>query len=206
MIEVWGRVSSLNVQKVMWAMAEMDLDWQRHDVGGPWGGNNDPAFVAMNPNRLVPVVRDGDLVLWESNACTRHLCARYGEGGLWPVDPDVRAVADMWMDWVATALSPALREPFIQLIRTRPDERDMAAVERSVRRLDELFRMLDAHLEGRSWVAGNGLTVGDIPSGVATYRYFNMNIARPELPNVTRWYVSLTERSAFRTHVMVPLT
>lgn len=206
MIEIWGRVNSINVQKVMWAASELDLDWRRHDVGGPWGGTADPAFVAMNPNRLVPVMRVDDTVLWESHACVRYLAARYGEGVLWAADPLERARADMWMDWMATTLHGPIRKAFWQLVRTPLAQRDMAAVNQEIHRLADIFGTLDRHLAATPYVAGERLTMGDIPVGCAAYRYYNLNIARPELRNLERWYVGLTERMPFRRHVMVPLT
>ena len=205
MIEVWGRVTSMNVQKAMWAAAELGLDWRRHDVAGVWGGTSEPGFVAMNPNRLVPVVRDGETVVWESHACVRYLAAKYGDGGLWPSDPGARAAADMWMDWMATTVMPVLGPVFMQMVRTKPADRDMALVDRSIHAAGEVFQLLDAHLAGQRFVAGDALTMGDIPLGCAAYRYFGLNIGRPALPNLSRWYEVLSGRQAFRTHVMVPI-
>ncbi|ESR23180.1 glutathione S-transferase family protein [Lutibaculum baratangense] len=205
MIEVWGRVTSINVQKVMWTAAELGLEWRRHDVGGAWGGTTEPSFVAMNPNRLVPVLRDGDTLVWESHACVRYLAATYGSDALWPSEPGARAAADMWMEWASTTLIPALGPTFIQLVRTKPEARDLSLLQASMKRTAEAFAMLDAHLRDRDFVAGDRLTMGDVPVGCATYRYLNLNIERPELPDLARWYRTLCARPAFRTHVMVPL-
>lgn len=206
MIEVWGRVNSINVQKVMWTLGELGVEYRRTDVGGPWGGTGDPDFVAMNPNRLVPVIRDRGTVIWESHVCVRYLAARYGDGGLWPTDPLERALSDRWMDWMATTLHGPIRTAFWELVRTPPKDRDAAAIEEAVKALGSVFGILDRHLETSVYVGGDRLTMGDIPVGCAAYRYFNLNIQRADLPNLARWYRSLTERPAYRTHVMVPVT
>jgi glutathione S-transferase len=206
MLRIWGRTNSLNVQKVMWAVAELGLEHERIDAGGAFGRLDSDEYRRLNPNRLVPTVEDGGTVVWESNACVRYLAARYGEGSLWPVDPVLRAGADMWMDWATTTVVPQLGVPFWQLIRTPAEKRDMAAVAAATQRLGPIWAMLDAHLADRRFVAGEGLTVGDIPVGVAFWRYRNLDIERPPLPHAERWGAELAKRDAYRAHVMLPLT
>ena len=103
MITIWGRNTSSNVQVVMWAVAELGLEHERIDWGGAFGGNDDPEYRAMNPNGVVPTIRDGELVMWESPAILRYLGARYGDEGFWPADPAERARLDMWAEWVKTS-------------------------------------------------------------------------------------------------------
>lgn len=206
MLEIWGRMSSINMQKVMWAAGELDLEHVRHDAGGVYGGVDTSDYALMNPNRLVPTISDDGFVLWESHAIVRYLAAKYDDGGLWPGDVQVRADADRWMDWMSTTLVPSIRTVFWQLIRTAPKDRDAAAIAAGVDDLARKFAILDAALSGREFIAGDRLTMGDIPIGCTAYRYFGLNIDRPELPNVERWYRRLTERPAFRVHVMVPIT
>src|SRR6185503_3524707 len=116
MLKVWGRKNSSNVQKVMWAVGELGLAHERIDIGGPFGGNREPAYLALNPNGLVPTVEDGDLVLWESNSIVRHLASRHGAGTLEPADPATRALASQWMDWQLSVASPAIGPAFMGLI------------------------------------------------------------------------------------------
>lgn len=206
MIRIWGRTSSINVQKVMWAVAELGLEHERVDVGGAFGGLDTPHYGAMNPNRLIPVIRDGETVVWESNAIVRYLAARYGSGGLWPEDPVQRATSDRWMDWQLTVVQPAIFPVFHGLIRTAPDKRDMVAIQAGAERLGEAMRILDAQLAGRPFLAGDTPTIGDIPIGCVCWRYYNLDVARPELPNVLAYRARLEERAGYRAHVMLPLT
>ena len=206
MIRIWGRTSSINVQKVMWAVAELGLEHERVDVGGAFGGLDTPHYGAMNPNRLFPVIRDGETVVWESNVIVRYLAARYGSGGLWPEDPVQRATSDRWMDWQLTVVQPAIFPVFHGLIRTAPDKRDMAAIQAGAERLGEAMRILDAQLAGRPFLAGDTPTIGDIPIGCVCWRYYNLDVARPELPNVLAYRARLEERAGYRAHVMLPLT
>lgn len=206
MLTIWGRTNSLNVQKVMWAVAELGLAHERIDAGGSFGGLDEPAFIAMNPNRLIPVIRDGEAVIWESNAIVRYLAARHGAGGLWPEDPALRAEADRWMDWQLTTAQPAMGPVFMGLVRTPPEQRDPAAIRRQAQRLGETMQVLDGHLADHRFVGGDVLTMGDIPVGCVAWRFLNLDIERPELPNLARWYGELQEREAYRRHVMLPVT
>ena len=206
MLRVWGRNNSINVQKVMWAVGELGLVHERIDVGGAFGGLDTAEYGRLNPNRRVPTVEDGDVVVWESNACVRYLAARYGTGSLWPDDPGRRARADMWMDWQGSTLLPDMTVVFWGLIRTPEAERDHARIAAAVERLGTTWRILDEHLASRRFVAGEALTIGDIPVGAGCYRYYGLPIERPALPNLEAWYGRLKERAPFREHVMLPLT
>ena len=206
MLRVWGRNNSINVQKVMWAVGELGLAHERIDAGGAFGGLDTPEYGRLNPNRRVPTVEDGDVVVWESNACVRYLAARYGAGTLWPEDPGRRARADMWMDWQGSTLLPDMTVVFWGLIRTPEAERDHAKIAAAVERLGTTWRILDEHLASRRFVAGEALTIGDIPVGAGCYRYYGLPIERPALPNLAAWYGRLKERAPFREHVMLPLT
>ena len=205
MLRIWGRTSSINVQKVMWAVAELGLAHERIDAGGPFGGLDGPDYAAMNPNRLIPVLQDGATVVWESNTIVRYLAARYGAGGLWPEDASRRSEADRWMDWQLTTLQPAIAPIFLGLIRTPPEKRDMALITASAERLGQAMTILDGHLATRPYVAGDALTMGDIPVGCVCWRYANLDVARPDLPNIAAYRERLEQRAGYRAHVMLPL-
>ncbi len=198
MITVLGRRNSANVQKVMWTLGELGLDYRRVDVGGTFGYPDDYA----NPNRVVPCIVDGELTLYESNACVRYLARRYGAGTLWPDDPAL-AVADQWMDWQQTSLG-AFFMLFAHKVRLPPEQADPGQIEPNLRRAGAALALLDAHLADRPYVAGTALTVGDIPLGALMYRWFTLDIDRPALAHLQAWYQRLVERPAYRKHVMVP--
>lgn len=204
MLKIWGRKTSINVQKAMWAVGELGLPHQREDVGGPFGGLDRPEFTALTPHRLVPVLQDGDAVVWESNAIVRYLAGRYGAGTLWPEDLAVRARSDQWMDWLLTTLYAPFITVFLGLIRTPPSQRDMNAIKGASLVTGQLMQTLDRHLEGQSFVAADHLTMGDIPVGATLYRYFTLEIERPSLPNVEAYYARLEARPAYSEHVMIP--
>jgi glutathione S-transferase len=145
-------------------------------------------------------------VLWESHAIVRYLCGVHGLGTLWPGTPRAFADIDKWMDWYHTSFEPDLRVVFWQLVRTPPDKRDMAAVEAARARCIKSLTLLDAQLTGKKFLGGTTFTMGDIPLGVAAYRWFALNVERPPLRNLEAWYLRLTERPAYQQHVMLPLT
>jgi glutathione S-transferase len=205
MLRIWGRRNSINVQKVMWAVGELDLPHEHIDAGGPFGGLDTDAFGEMNPNRRVPVIDDGGAIIWESHAIVRYLAGKYGAGTLWPNDPGLRAQSDMWTDWVLADLQPAFTGGvFWNFYRTPEQQRNWPLIRQGIARSTILFRLLDRQLEGRAFLAGETLTFGDIPAGAHLYRYSNLEIDRPSLPNVESWYARLQEREAYRMHVMVP--
>jgi glutathione S-transferase len=205
MITIYGRKSSFNVQKVMWLVGELGLDHKHIELGGSIGGLDTPSFLAMNPHGRVPVVDDNGTVVWESHAILRYLAARYGAGTFWRDDPRERALADRWMDWSQCSLQPDfLMGVFWGFYRTPATERNQPEIEKKVRRCAKHLQLLDSILADRTYLLGDRLTLADIPAGTALYRYFNIDIARPTLPRVERWYHALQERSPYRTHVMIP--
>jgi glutathione S-transferase len=205
MLKIWGRRNSINVQKVMWAVGELGLAHERIDAGGPFGGLDTEEFGEMNPNRRVPVIDDSGVIVWESHAIVRYLAAKYGAGSLWPDDPGARALSDMWMEWASTDLQPAfIGGVFWNFFRTPEAQRNWNAIRQGIARSAILFRMLDRQLEGKEFIAGDRLTIGDIAAGAQLYRYFELEIDRPSLENVEAWYARLRDRPAYREHVMVP--
>ncbi len=197
MIEVLGRRNSANVQKVMWTLGELGLEYERHDIGGSFGYPDD----YPNPVQVVPTIRDGDITVWESGACVRHLARTYGAGSLWPTDPGKLAEADMWMEWHRSDIASAFFPMFMMKIRGMGGTPEKIA--QAAERAGQIFAQLDRQLEGRSFICGDDLTVADIVNGAIMFRYMTLDIARPSLPHLEAWYQRLTERPTYQKHVMV---
>ena len=206
MLKIWGRISSVNVQKVVWAADEMGLAYERVEAGGAFGKTKTPEYLAMNPNSLVPVIEDDGFVLWESNAIVRYLAHKHARGTLWPDDDRKRADADRWMDWQATAYTPAMWAAFWQLVRTSPEKRDAKAVETSLAKTEQASEILEAALADREFITGESFTMGDIPIGCATHRWLNMPVWRVARPNIERWYATLKARPGGAKVLATPLT
>jgi glutathione S-transferase len=202
MIKIWGRNTSANVQKVMWAVSEIGLPHERIDVGGSFGGNREPAYLAMNPNGLVPTLQEEDgFLLWESNSIVRYLAAKHRAGVLEPSDPRARAQAQAWMDWQLSVLAPAITPGFIGLIRTSPEKRNHAAIEESMKKTKAAVAILDAELGKNAYLAGDAFSYGDIPVAVMANRYRQLVPERPPLPNFERWFAAIAARPAFKDQV-----
>jgi glutathione S-transferase len=205
MLKIIGRNTSSNVQKVLWVCGELGLEFDREDLGGPFGGNRSPEYLAMNPNGLVPTIVEDEFVLWESNTITRYLAAKYGKGtGFYPEDLRARAAGERWMDWQLSVMNPAMRPVFWGMVRTKPEDRDKA-LPKQIETLGEKFRMMDDHLAREDYMGGASFTIADIPVGIAVYRWFTMDIPRVDLPNLARYHERLKERAPFREHIMQPL-
>ena len=204
MLTVWGRVNSSNLQKVVWCCDELGLAYERIDMAGAFGFT--PEYLAMNPNKVVPTIDDDGFILWESNVIVRYLAAKHGHGTLYPADLKERAEADRWMDWQQTTLWAAMRPLFFGYVRTPEGQRDHAALAAAQRQSEDVLAIFERNLTDRAFVAGARFTMGDIPAGIAIYRWFALPIERPDFPHVARWYKSLTERPGYRAHVMHPLT
>lgn len=199
---VWGRATSGNVQKVMWLFAELGVDYERIDVGGEFGGNDTPEYLAMNPNGRVPVLQDGDAIIWESNTVVRYIAARYGAPRFWSNDPARRAAAEMWMDWALTTLQPQVTTLFHAAVRTPEAERDPARIAALTKGSVKVLQILDGHLAKSDWVAGDDLSIGDIPIGTQLYRYFDRDNERPPMPHLEAYYERMCGRPAYRDNVM----
>lgn len=207
MLKIYGRNTSSNVQKAMWAVGELNLKFERLDVGGAFGKNKEPDYLAMNPNGLVPTLVEGDFILWESNAIVRYLARAYGSGTLEPSDPKQIALANQWMDWQLSVVGPAIYHAFWGLIRTPAEKRDMAAIAESQRKTTDAMKILDAQLARTAYVAGDRFSMGDIPVGVMAYRFRQLCPERPNMPNLERWYAEIEKRKAFHDHVgSIPLS
>ena len=206
MLKIWGRISSVNVQKVVWAADELGLAYERIEAGGAFGKTKTPEYLAMNPNSLVPVIEDDGFVLWESNAIVRYLAHRHSRGALWPDDDRRRADADRWMDWQATTYTPAMWAAFWQLVRTPEEQRDMEVVETSLAKSEAAAAILDAALAGREYIGGAAFTMGDIPIGCATHRWLSLPVKREPRPNMERWYATLKARPGGAKVLATPVT
>ncbi|MBM3569278.1 MAG: glutathione S-transferase family protein [Alphaproteobacteria bacterium] len=205
MLKIYGRSDSSNVQKVMWLCAELGLQYEREDVGGKFGKTKEPWYLKLNPNSLIPTIDDDGFVLWESNAILRYLGAKHRSHTMWPAEPKAKAEADRWMDWQVSTAGPAMTPLFMGYVRTPPEKRDTAALEAAAVKAGEVWRILDAHLTDRGYVAGSTFTIGDMPVGIQAYRWFNLPIKRPDLPRLSEWYTKLTKRPAYRQVVMIPM-
>jgi glutathione S-transferase len=209
MIKIWGRNTSSNVQKAMWAIGELGLAHERFDIGGAFGMNKEPKYLAMNPNGLVPTLEEEDgFLLWESNSIVRYLASQHDRTCvLEPKDAHQRALASQWMDWQLSVVGPAITPAFWGLIRTPEDKRDMAAIAASQKRTTEVMQILDAQLGKTTFVAGPDFSYGDIPVGVMCYRYRQLVPGRPATPNLDRWYDAISSRKAFQDYVgSIPLS
>lgn len=206
MLQVWGRRNSSNVQKVMWLIGELDLPHEHIPAGGSFGLTQSSDFLAMNPHGRVPVIRDSDgTIVWESHSILRYLAARYGSPRFWSDDAGQRSQADRWMDWSQSTLQPAfLTGVFWGFYRTPEALRNAKSIDESLNRCAQYFQLLDQVLAERPFIAGDSLSLGDIAAGSNLYRYFELDIKRPDVPNVEAWYERLKLRPAFREHVMVP--
>ena len=205
MLTVYGRATSSNVQAVMWGIAELGLECDRLDYGHIYGGLDTAEFRAMNPHGLIPVLRDGDLVVWESAAILRYLAAQYGDGGaFWPADPVQRATVDKWAEWGKTSFSGLFTVPiFWARVRTAASQRDEAALKHALAEFDRAVAALEQQLETGPYVCGPKFTLADIIIGHVLYRYFDIDIPRGDHPRVRAYYDLLTQRPAFRDHVMI---
>ncbi len=201
MLKILGRKSSSNVQKVLWCCGEIGLPFERDDIGGEFGRNKTPEYLALNPNGLVPTINDDGFILWESNSCVRYLAAKYGKGKLWPADPQLAASASRWMDWQLSTVNGPIGTLFRAYLKKPKDDFPAAELEAAARRGGEVWKMLDAQLAKTPFVAGTDLTVGDIALGNAIYRWFKFPIERPPLQHLQAWYARLCQRPAYQQHI-----
>ena len=206
MLHIWGRTSSLNVRKVVWAAQELGLEFQRTDAGGQFGLVKEADYLRKNPNAQVPVIEDDGRILWESNVIVRYLCAKHSPGGLYPLDLDERFAAEQWMDWQQTTLNPAGRNAFIQLIRTPEEKRQPELITQSTAATNLLLDMLDAHLARHAFVGGEKFGMADIPLACEMHRWNGLPQTHVTRPHLDRWYEGILARPTARGVLDLPLS
>ncbi len=206
MLKIWGRKNSSNVRKALWCAEEAGIAYERVEAGGAFGVVNEPEYLARNPNGRVPMIEDGDLVLWESNAIVRYLAAAYAPGSLYPEDPASRACGDKWMDWTTSSFASEFRDLFWGILRTPVEQRNLPVIEAARQRCIALLELPERALGERPYLSGDSFAMGDIPLGSFIYAWFEMPIERPPQPNLQAWYARLCERPAYQLAVMTELT
>jgi len=202
MFRILGRRTSSNVQKVLWCLAELACPFEQEDYGGPFGRTRDPEYLRLNPNGTVPTVLDDELVLWESNTILRYVCNKLDAGTLYPQGIAERALVERWMDWQLSCLATPFGSLYRGLVREQLSRSD---VEPARMVTAQIFAILEHALEGRSFIAGDALTLADIALGPTVYRWLHMDIEREDAPNLRGWYERLALRSSFREYVMIGL-
>ena len=207
-LKIWGRKNSVNVQKVLWCLSELDLGYERIDAGMAFGRNNEPDYLAMNPNGRVPTLVDGDFVLWESNSVMRYLALAYApESTLYPKTPQARAGVDRWLDWTLSTLQPVDRPVFWALVRTPVAQRDMVAIQKDADAEAVQWRIVDAQLATRRFIEGDDFTIADIALGAYARRWFGVEgISKPVLPHLDRWFAQFAGRKGFAEFIAPPMS
>ncbi|AOJ78875.1 glutathione S-transferase family protein [Burkholderia ubonensis] len=201
MLHILGKIPSINVRKVLWLCAELDLPFEREDWGAGFRSTDDPAYLALNPHGLVPVIKDGDFVLWESNTIIRYLANRYGGESLYPAEPQARARIDQWLDWQASDLNRSWVFAFQGLVRKSPDHQDPDGIAKSIADWTKHMRVLNAQLDATgAFVAGDRFTLADIPIGLSVNRWLGTPFERPDLPAVQRYVERLATREGFKKY------
>ncbi|MCE5983440.1 glutathione S-transferase family protein [Pseudomonas sp. LF19] len=201
MLRILGKASSINVRKVLWTCAELQLPFAREDWGSGFRSTAEEAFLALNPNAMVPVIQDGDFVLWESNSIIRYLVSQYGGQQLYPAESKARARVDQWMDWQATDLNGAWSYAFVSLVRKAPTHQDPEALAAGCRNWARNMTILERQLERTgAYVSGADFSLADIPIGLSVNRWLQTPLERPALPAVEAYYDRLNEREGYRLH------
>lgn len=210
-LTLFGRITSSNVQKALWCLDALGLPFERVDIGGPFGGNRDAPYLALNPNGVIPTLVDetspGKVVVWESNTVARYLCNRYGPTAWYPDDARMRAQVEQWMDWQISTLNPGITPLFKALIRTPEHLREPAAIEAHHARTEAAMTVLNGALEGREWLASEDApSLAEVAMGASVYRWFELPVQRAPLGALADWYARLQGLPEFRRHVMIGLT
>jgi glutathione S-transferase len=198
MMRLWGRKNSINVQKVLWCLAEMGLaegkDFERIDAGLHFGQNRTPEFLKLNPNGLVPTLEDDNLVLWESNTILRYLVRQHDQSKRFPTNIAAQYQSEKWMDWQLGTMWPTLRRAFLGLTRTPETERNYAVIQKAYQDTNQLLALLDSVLADQKYCSGDSFHLGDISLALCVSRWALLNETFPDqtgprspLKNIEAW-------------------
>tara|TARA_B100000579_G_scaffold413235_1_gene405685 strand:- start:11 stop:646 length:636 start_codon:yes stop_codon:yes gene_type:complete len=202
MLKVYGRKDSSNVQKVLWTLNEIGVEYEQLDFGGKYGNLNTLDYLTLNPNARIPTIEEDGFILWESNSIVRYLASKYDSGGIYPSDPQICANANQWMDWQQTTVGQYIVPLFLGLVRTPYEDRNIGVIEASRQGMIKVMQILDDHLQTNIYVSGNEFSIGDIPLGIVVYRWLKLIQDRPKMTNLETWYKLLVKRPAFKCNVL----
>lgn len=207
-MRILGKISSINVRKVVWTCAELGIAYEREDWGKGFASTHTPEFLALNPNAQVPVVFTEDGVLWESNTICRYLTARAGRADLLPAEPWARAQVERWMDWQATDLNMSWRYVFPALARSDPPDPDPVQIAETTAKWNAAMAILEGRLaETGAYAAGEAFSLADILLGLSANRWRRTPLpTRPDLPAVAAYLARLEQRPAVREHGLFDVT
>lgn len=201
MLRIYGYAGSINVRKVLWTCDELGLPYDREDWAGGTRSVSEPAFAALNPVGMVPVIDDGDTRLWESNTIIRYLAARHGRTDLLPADPAARAQVEKWMDWQGSDFNNSWRVCFQALVRKNPAVQDPVAIEASLSTFAYMVGIIDAQLAAsKGYLCGDTLTLADVVIGLSIHRWYSIPADKPAYTHIQRYYDKLCERPGFQVH------
>jgi glutathione S-transferase len=196
-LEVWGSTSAANVQKVTWFLEEIGQPFVARGIGYTGSDPIDEVYLKVRGGEASPILKDGELVLWEGNAVIRYLAETYAPGRFYPAALAARAEADRWMDYQLSTIRP----PLHAMLR---DQLDVRAVTRNAAKLAEAMEPVEAALARRPYLAGDTFTIGDIPVGINAYRWFLLDVERPKSPAIEAWVERLKARPAFAKTIVPP--
>jgi len=195
-MRILGRVTSINVRKVLWALDELGASYEREDWGMPVRDPKVPDFLSLNPNGQVPVVIEADgTVLWESNGVLVYLAQT--RAALLPKEKPALGRALQWLTWQATELNPPWGYAVNALARKTPGYDDPAKIAESIARWTDKMAILEAELEkGASFIAGDEFTIADIVLGLSIHRWFVTPFEHVSMPACQAYYERLKLRPA----------
>ena len=199
MLTVYGRKSSANVQKVRWICSEGNLEFKTEIVGGKYGGLTSPEFIRLNPNSTIPVLKDGDFILYESNSIIKYISDKFDI--LRSDTQEKIALNNQWIDWSSSVFGLNCSHYTLHNILLPIDQRNTTLASEAKKKIYSCFELLNKQLEKTNYLLDNELSLADIPVGCWIHRCVVLGLEIAEFKSLEKLYVNLKERSAFRTEV-----
>ena len=201
MIQLYGRRNSINVQKVSWALCELNIEFKWHDEHGKFGTVNVENYEKLNPQMIVPTLDHNGTIINQSNSIVRYLYRKHTDVYEISKAEDI-AIAEQWMEFQATDLQLNMTPIFWGLVRNPPEDRDQDLIDKNIILLNKKFEIFDNFLEDHEYILNNSFGMSDIIMGVATYRYNSLPIERPNLVNLQNWYKKISSRNCFKKNIL----
>ena len=201
MIQLYGRRNSINVQKVSWALCELNIEFKWHDEHGKFGTVNVENYEKLNPQLIVPTLDYNGTIINQSNSIVRYLYRKHTDVYEISKAEDI-AIAEQWMEFQATDLQLNMTPIFWGLVRNPPEDRDQDLIDKNIILLNKKFEIFDNFLEGHEYILNNSFGMSDIIMGVASYRYNSLPIERPNLVNLQNWYKKISNRNCFKKNIL----
>ena len=200
MLTVYGRQSSANVQKVHWILAEGNIEFNSINIGGKYGGHTSQEFIKLNPNSTIPVLKDNDFIIYESNSIIRYISEKFNL--FKSENSKEKALINQWIDWSSLVFGLQCATYTAHNMLLPVEERNPSIASETKVKILKSFEILDNQLGKNTFIINEKLSLADIPIGCWLHRCVILDLNFSQFKSLENWYKKLKESNAYQSAVI----